>query len=138
MVAVVLVLAAVAVAVVLDRRRPPAPTAARWVVPSKVDRLDFSRPEAPWLVAVFSSATCASCAAVVAKARPLESDEVAVEEVEYGARRDLHRRYGVDAVPCIVVADAGGVVRASFIGPATATDLWATLADLRDKSDGPK
>lgn len=137
MVAVVLVLAAVAVAVVLDRRRPPAPTAARWVVPSKVDRLDFSRPEAPWLVVVFSSATCASCAAVVAKARPLESDEVAVEEVEYGARRELHRRYGVDAVPCIVIADAGGVVRASFIGPATATDLWATLADLREKSDGP-
>lgn len=137
MVAVVLVLLAVAVAVVLDRRRPAVPTQVRWVVPSKVDRSDFARPDVPWLVAVFSSATCESCAAVVAKARPLESDEVVVEEVEFGARRDLHRRYGLDAVPCIVIADAGGVVRASFIGPATATDLWATLADLREKSDGP-
>jgi thioredoxin-related protein len=131
-IAVVLVALAVAVAVVLDRRRPDAPTQARWAVPSQLDRDDFTRPESPWLVAVFTSATCDSCAKVVAKALPLESSEVGVEEVEYGRRADLHRRYGVDAVPCIVVADAEGVVRASHIGPATATDLWATLAEVRE------
>jgi len=32
----------------------------------------------------------------------------------------------------IVVTDAGGVVRATHIGPATTTDLWATLADIRE------
>lgn len=130
-IAVVLVALAVVVAVVLERRRPDAPTQARWAVPSQLDRDDFSRPECPWLVAVFTSATCDSCAKVVAKAGPLESSEVAVEEVEYGVRPDLHRRYGIDAVPCIVMADAEGVVRASHVGPATATDLWATLAEVR-------
>ncbi len=131
-VAAVVVALAVMVAVVLDRRRPDAPTQARWAVPSQLDRADFARPGAPWLVALFTSATCDSCAQVVAKAGPLESPDVAVQEVEFAARADLHRRYGIDAVPCIVVADAEGVVRASHIGPATATDLWATLAEVRE------
>ncbi|MDP8954793.1 MAG: glutaredoxin [Actinomycetota bacterium] len=131
-VAAVVVALAVMVAVALDRRRPDAPTQARWTVPSQLDRADFARPEAPWLVALFTSATCDSCAQVVAKAGPLESPDVAVQEVEFAARADLHRRYGIDAVPCIVVADAEGVVRASHIGPATATDLWATLAEVRE------
>ncbi|MDP9452378.1 MAG: thioredoxin family protein [Actinomycetota bacterium] len=132
-VAVVLVALAVAVAVVLDRRRPDPPTQARWAVPSQLDRADFTRPETPWLVAVFTSATCDSCAQVMARARPLESPEVALQEVEFTEQRDLHRRYGIDAVPCIVVADPEGVVRATHIGPATATDLWATLAEVRDR-----
>jgi hypothetical protein len=123
----------VAVAVVLDRRRPDPPTQARWAVPSQLDRADFTRPETPWLVAVFTSATCDSCAQVMARARPLESPEVALQEVEFTEQRDLHRRYGIDAVPCIVVADPEGVVRATHIGPATATDLWATLAEVRDR-----
>ena len=131
MIAAVLVALAVVVAVVLDRRRPDAPTQARWAVPTQLDRGDFVRPEAPWLVAVFTSATCDSCAGVVAKAVPLDGGEVVVQEVEIGADPALHRRYGIDAVPCLVVADAEGVVRASFVGPPTATDLWATLADLR-------
>ncbi len=133
MVAVVLVALAVAVAVVRDRRRPDPPTQARWAVPSQLDRADFTRPETPWLVAVFTSATCDSCAQVMARARPLESPEVALQEVEFTEQRDLHRRYGIDAVPCIVVADPEGVVRATHIGPATATDLWATLAEVRDR-----
>ena len=122
---------AVVVAVVLDRRRPDAPTSARWAVPVQLDRRDFARPTAPWLVAVFTSATCDSCAGVIARALPLDSAEVAVQEIEVGAQPELHRRYAIDAVPCLVVADAEGVVRASFVGPPTATDLWATLADLR-------
>jgi hypothetical protein len=133
-IAVVLIALAMAVAVVLERRRPDAPTQARWAVPSQLDRDDFTRPDAAWLVAVFTSATCDSCAQVVAKAGPLESPEVALQEVEFAARGDLQRRYGIDAVPCIVVADAAGVVRASHVGPATATDLWATLAEVREAS----
>ena len=129
--ALVLTIVAVVVAVAIDRRRPDAPTQARWAVPTQLDREDFVRPEAPWLVAVFTSAACDSCAGVVAKASPLDSDEVAVQEVELGAEPGLHRRYSIDAVPCLVLADAEGVVRASFVGPPTATDLWATVADLR-------
>ena len=135
-IAAVLVALAVAVALVLDRRRPDAPTSTGWAVPSQLDRRDFTRPEAPWLVGVFTSATCDACPKVVAKAGPLESPEVAVEEIEYGAQPDLHRRYAIDAVPCVVIADAEGVVRASFVGLPSATDLWATLADLRAGSPG--
>jgi hypothetical protein len=131
-VAAVLVVLAVAAAVLLQRRRPDPPTAPRWAVPAQLDRSDFSAPEAPWLVAVFTSATCATCAGVMARATPLASTEVVVEEVEVGARPELHRRYGIDAVPCLVVADADGEARASFVGQPTAAELWTTLAELRD------
>ena len=131
MIAGVLVALAVVVAFLLERRRPDAPTAPRWAVPSQLDRADFARPEAPWLVAVFTSSTCDACADAAAKAAVLASDDVAVDEVEVSARRDVHRRYGIDAVPLVTVADAAGVVRASFVGTPSATDLWATVADLR-------
>jgi hypothetical protein len=130
---VVLVVVAVGVAAIINRRRrPPAPTNVSHTVPDRLDRADFERPETPWLVAVFTSATCTSCGSVWAKARHLEADAVAVQEVEAGAARALHERYQITAVPTVVVADAAGVVRAAFLGPVTATDLWATVAELRE------
>lgn len=133
LVVAVLMVVAVAVAVLLQRRRPDPPTAPRWAVPAQLDRADFAGSDVPWLVAVFTSATCATCAGVLTRAAPLASPEVVVEEVEVGTRPDLHRRYGIDAVPCLVVADADGEVRASFVGQPTAAELWTTLADLRDQ-----
>jgi hypothetical protein len=130
--AAVVVVVAVVVAVILERRRPEAPTQGNWAVPAQLDRADFARPDAPWLVAVFTSATCASCAKAVEQAKVLASDSVAVDEAEVKARPDLHRRYHIDAVPIIVVADAEGVVRTSFTGPPSATDLWAAVATVRD------
>jgi hypothetical protein len=135
---VAVVAIAAVVALVLDRRRPEAPTQALWAVPAQLDRADFARPAAPWLVAVFTSATCDSCAKAVDKARVLASENVVVEEVEVGARPDVHRRYHVDAVPTIVVADEEGVVRASFVGPPTATDLWAAVAEAREPGSSPE
>jgi hypothetical protein len=136
LVALVLAGAAVTVAMVLRRRqRPDGPTQGpSWTAPGQLDRADFERPDAEWLVAVFSSATCTSCASMVDKARVLASDAVAVDEVEVASRGDLHRRYGIEAVPITVVADRAGVVQASFIGPATATDLWAAVATARGQS----
>ena len=128
--AVVVVVAAV-VAVLVERRRPEPPTQGQWPVPTQLDRQDFDRPDAPWLVAVFSSATCDSCAGALDKSRALASDAVVVQEVEVVRQGDLHRRYSIQAVPTIVVADADGVVRASFVGPPSATDLWAAVADAR-------
>jgi hypothetical protein len=107
------------------------------VLPDRVARRDFARPEAPWLVAVFTSATCDTCAGVWDKARHLGSDQVAVQEVEVAAERGLHQRYRITAVPAVVVADAGGDVRATFLGPVTATDLWATVAELREPGSLP-
>lgn len=115
----------------LQRRRPgagPAPT--RHHVPTLVDRGDFDRPGAPWLVVVFTSATCSSCAAVLAAARPLASGDVVIEEAEVVGRADLHRRYGIDAVPTTVVVDRSGAVRRHFLGPVTADQLRDALTEL--------
>ena len=133
LIAAAVVAVAVIVAVVLERRRPEAPTQGDWAVPAQLDRADFARPDAPWLVAVFTSATCDSCARTIEQARVLASDAVAVDEAEVKARPDLHRRYHIDAVPIVVVADAEGVVRRSFTGPPSATDLWAAVAGVRDE-----
>jgi hypothetical protein len=102
-------------------------------VPAQLDRADFDRPDAPWLVAVFTSATCHTCADVVAKAEVLASDDVAVAHAEWQADKELHERYGIDGVPLLVIADAAGVVRRSFAGPVSATDLWAAVAAARDE-----
>jgi len=135
---VALVAVAVGVAFVLRRRRPqPTPTNVGYTLPAHVDRGDFDRPETPWLVAVFTSATCSSCAGVWDKARMLASDEVVTQQLEVTATREIHQRYHVNAVPSVVVADAGGVVRATFVGPVTATDLWASVAELREPGSLP-
>jgi hypothetical protein len=135
-----LVLAAVvlAIAYVTQRRRPAdAPARTGYAAPEQVDRRDFDRPEAPWLVAVFSSAACDSCHGVWEKAQHLASPQVVVQEVEVGARKDLHDRYAIDAVPTTVVVDPGGVVVRHFIGPVTATDLWAAVAEAREPGSTP-
>lgn len=137
----VLVIAGVAVAVALlvqRRQRSAAPTVTGHNVPDQVDRADFDHPQTPWLVVVFTSKTCETCAGVWTKARHLEAPgAVAVQEVEVTARRDLHNRYRINGVPATVIVDASGMVRASFLGPVTASDLWATLAEMRDPGTLP-
>ena len=57
--------------------------------------------------------------------------------MEVSAEPVLHERYGIDAVPTTVVCDAqGGVVR-SFLGPVSATHLWAAVAEVRDPGSIP-
>jgi hypothetical protein len=132
--AAALVVVAVAVAVFFARRRPDAPTQPDWTVPSLLDRRDFPRPDAAWLVVVFTSATCATCHGVFEAARALDSPAVAVVEIEHDADRATHDRYGIDAVPTLVIADAEGVVLGSYVGPVTAAELWAKVAELRDQA----
>lgn len=137
LIAVGLIAVAVIVAVIIQRRRPDAPVRTGWVVPDQLNRVDFPRPEAPWLVAVFTSSTCSTCAGVWDKACLLDSEQVVAFQAEAVERKDLHERYGIDAVPLVVVADSEGVVRAHFLGPVTATDLWARVADLREPGTLP-
>jgi hypothetical protein len=135
---VVVVVALVAVlAAVAAKRKPEPPTQQPWTVPQQLDRADFARPDAPWLVALFTSNSCHSCASVTAKAEVLASDMVAVDALPYQTHRDVHTRYGIDAVPTTLLADAEGVVRNHFIGPVTATDLWAAMAELREPGSTP-
>src|SRR5690606_219676 len=98
---------------------------------------DFGDPAAQWLVVLFSSATCSTCADVATKARALASSSVSVVEVEYQTARKLHERYRIEAVPALLIADREGVVRRSFLGPVSATHLWAAVAELREPGSTP-
>ncbi len=137
LVLVVVAAASAALAYLVQRRRPDAPIRTGWMVPEQLDRRDFARPDAPWLVAVFTSASCDSCAAVVDVAGPLASDAVAVDVVEVGERHEVHDRYAVDAVPMVLLVDALGVVRDHHLGPVSATHLWGSLAELREPGSTP-
>ena len=57
--------------------------------------------------------------------------------VEFAAARPVHERYRIDAVPTLVIVDADGVTQRSFLGPMTATDLWAAMAEVRDPGSTP-
>lgn len=116
----------------LSKRRRDAPTQPVHETPTQLDRADFLQPSAPWLVVVFTSATCRTCADMEAKAQVLASESVAVHICEFSTQRDLHKRYSIEAVPTLLLVDREGVVRKNFVGPVTATDLWAELARMRD------
>ncbi len=138
-IAIAVLVVALGIGAVLRRRRSvDAPTQPAFSAPAQIDRADFVEANAPWLVAVFSSATCDACSDVVRKAKVLACAEVDVVEVEYSQSAALHRKYHVDAVPIAVLADQAGVVKASFIGPMSATDLWAAVAEARHPGSSPE
>lgn len=127
-----------AIAWLMRRRKPEAPARDVYPVPRQLDRADFPRPEAPWLVALFSSAVCDSCRGLPPKLAVLESSAVATCEIEAERRGDLHRRYEISAIPMTVVADADGVVQRAFVGSFSATDLWAAVAESRAPGASPE
>ncbi len=133
--AAVLVVVAL-VAVVLERRRRATAQPVRdpYPIPRQLFRADFPRPDAPWLVALFSSATCEGCEAMRPKVLTLDSPDVAAIDVSFQADRALHERYEISGVPMVLVADADGVVQRAFLGMVSATDLWAAVAGARDPS----
>jgi hypothetical protein len=136
--AVVLIALATVVAWWLRRRQPQPPTQSHYQVPTQLDRADFDGADRPWLVVVFSSTVCPTCADAVAKAAVVACTDVAVVEVSYQQRRDLHRRYNIEAAPTTVVADHSGVVHAAFVGAPSATDLWAAVAEARAPGSSPE
>jgi hypothetical protein len=130
--ALLIVAVAGVVALVARRRRQPdAPTQPKYQTPQQLDRADFPHQDHEWLLVAFTSATCHTCADVVAKASVAASGVVGFAEIEYNAERALHSRYRIDAVPTLVLADRQGVVKAAYLGRVTATDLWADIAKAR-------
>ena len=119
---------------------PPVPLAVsdEWSVPAQLDRTGFDRPEADWLVAAFTSATCDTCAAVWSRVQILASSDVAVQNVEAKVDKAIHQRYRIDAVPLVVIADRDGQVRHHFLGPFPAADLWGAIAELRQPGSVPE
>ena len=131
-----LVLGGVAVAVVvawlLGRRQRPAPAANTHTIPRQLDRNDFNGADQRWLVAVFTASSCSTCAGVMARAEHLAASQVCVQELELSSEPALHQRYGIDAVPLLLIADESGAVRRALVGPTTAAELWASMAELRE------
>lgn len=127
-------LVAAAVAWWQQSRLRPAPTATPGVPPGQLDRREFRAPDAPLLIAVFTSATCSSCAAVWAELAGYEGSAVATQEVELGAEPQLHKRYKIESVPTAVVVDRTGETQAAFVGPL-GSDHRAVLLDLISKVD---
>lgn len=139
LVAATLILVVAGAAIVLQRRRKvDPPTQTKYSAPAQLDRNDFAEATGEWLVVTFTSATCESCADVKRKAAVLASRDVSVFDAEFGSNRALHQRYKIDAVPTLVIADSDGVVRASFLGPVSATDLWAACAEARHPGSSPE
>jgi protein-disulfide isomerase len=129
-IAVALVAVAAGVAWWLDRSggRGGGPVRTNVPVPHQVDRADFPRPDAPWLVVVFTSSTCANCQKAAASVAAVDGPTIATAAVPVEELPDVHDRYGIDAVPVTVVADGGGVVRASFLGAVGVAELTAAIA----------
>lgn len=126
-----LLVVAVVVALVLERRRRAALRPFRSATElTHVHRADFARPDAPWLALLFTSTDCDGCRPMAQRIAPLESDRIAVAVCEFHDQRALHARYQIDSVPYLVIADRDGVVRASFLGTATSDDVWTTVHAL--------
>ncbi|MEM9565258.1 MAG: thioredoxin family protein [Actinomycetota bacterium] len=128
---VVLVAVAVVVALVLQRRRPDPPSVPSYRAPAQLDRDDFDRPGDPFLVVVFASASCHTCPEVWAIVEPLGTDDLVVQRVDVEHRSELHERYRIDGVPTTVLANADGVVTATFFGPTSPDDLAEAVDALR-------
>lgn len=133
-----LVVVASVVAVILGRRRPQPPTQERVPIPAQLDRADFPGADRPWLLLVWTSLTCDSCVRTTAKARLLESPQVAYAEIPWQENKDLHERYGIEDVPIVVLADADGVVQVSFVGTPNFTDLVGAVAEAREPGSTPE
>jgi hypothetical protein len=132
---VVAVVVAVVAFVAERRRRAHAgPLRDPYPVPRQLHRADFPRPDAPWLVALFSSDTCDGCGPMRGRITALESADVAVCDVSWQTDRAVHERYEISGVPMVLIADAEGVVRRAFVGSVSSTHLWAAVAAARDPS----
>ncbi len=134
------VIVAVTIGVAIASRRAGTdaiPTPSGFTVPGRVAREDFDHPERPWLVAVFSSETCDSCAGVVERATPLDSPEVVVAVITVQDHAATHTRYRIDGVPTTIIADADGTVVDSFLGPIQTIELWDAVAAARAAVEGP-
>ncbi len=82
-IAAVIIAAVVLVALVIRRTQSDVPTQMeKYAVPDQLDRADFDRPDAAWLLVVFTSATCSACQNVLTAVAPLASDELCVQEAE--------------------------------------------------------
>ncbi len=119
-----LTIAAIAVAYLLQRRRPEPPSSPSYRSISEIDRSEFAHPDASILIVMFGSTTCNTCPVVW---ETIESLGVPAERVDVQDDPVRHKRYRIDGVPTTIVVNAAGIVGRTFFGPLTAEDLRAEL-----------
>jgi len=107
-----------------------SPGAFSFAAPVLLHRSDFPQPEMPCLLAVFTAKNCQTCSEVWQQQQQFKSASTAVVEVR---QKKLLRRYGIEAVPVVALADSVGKVRWCHLGrlPNSAQgEIKALLADL--------
>lgn len=124
---VVLAVAAVGIAWLLQKRRPDPPSAPSYRAPAQLDRADFDGPDRPYLAVVFASTTCNTCPEVWDLVGSLDLPQLAVQRVDVQDGADLHKRYRIDGVPTTIFADADGVVTTAYFGPFGSDELRDAL-----------
>lgn len=127
---VAIVVVAVAAAAVVNRRRPDVPTSPHFGVPQQLDRGDFAAPQTQWLLVLFSSQTCLACEDARAVLESIDTPLLHLQELDAREDQALHHRYGIDAVPTVVLADDEGVVRWSYIGAPPPETVHSMLVDI--------
>lgn len=137
-IAAVLIVVAIVVASLAQRRRGASPTAApRSELPAAVDLAAVGMPRGPALV-VFTEETCRTCAAALAVVRGPAGAGLPVAEVPFGVERELHRRHGIDTVPTTVVTDVEGRVVDGWVGRVDLSGLAAALAQVVGRPEPPQ
>lgn len=124
---VVIAAAALALAAIVNRRNPDAPTTPQFAVPQQLDRNDFEDATQEWALVMFTSGTCMTCRDAREMIEPVRATPIDVTEVSYETHRGLHERYGINGVPTLVLADQHGVVRWSFLGAPPAEAIGEML-----------
>lgn len=137
-IAAVLIIVAIAIASLAQRRRGASPTAVpRSELPPAVDLTAIGVPRGPALV-VFTEETCRTCSAALAVVRGPAGAGLPVTEVPFGAERELHRRHGIDTVPTTVVTDVDGQVVDGWVGSVDLSGLAAALAQVVGGAEPPE
>ena len=128
----VLTVLAIGISLLLQRRRPEAPTAPSYRSPIQVDRGDFDSPESASLIVMFTSVTCDGCATawdivLDVASGTVASGTVAIQKIEIEQTPDLHQRYKIDGVPTTLIVDDQGVVLRSYFGPLDREEIREQL-----------
>ncbi len=121
-----LTVVAVAVALLLQRRRTDPPSSPSYRAITEIDRAEFAHPDAPMLVVMFGSNTCNTCPVVWETIAALD---VPSERVDVQEDPKRHKRYRIDGVPTTIVANAAGVVAKTWFGPVTKEQLQEFVAE---------
>ncbi len=105
----------VAIAAVLQKRKPDIPTALNYKAPTQLDPADFDISETGLTAIAFTSPKCRSCTQVLNELAGFDQD-LSVINVASEENPDLLERYSIDGVPTTLLVDSHGVVLKAFFG----------------------